>query len=120
METEVHTNDSGNKTMTNLLSLVQIIFVMAGFLLGGVVVIGNFAYTIQGWFGIVLVPPAFVSAWVLQGLIILVLSFFLMRANDGVQDRISAVSHIERGASFSACRFGSGSPQGRQPPIGST
>jgi peptide/nickel transport system permease protein len=87
LETEVQ-NNNGNETLAKLLSLVQIIFVMASLLFGGIIFLGNMAYTIQGWMGILLVPPAYITEWIFQALIILVLSFFLMRANKGVMERL--------------------------------
>jgi peptide/nickel transport system permease protein len=87
METDIQNND-GNKTAVNLLSVFQVIFVMAGFLFGGVIFFGNIVYTIQGWLGVSFIPPAFISELVVQGLIVLVLSFFLLRANQGVMERV--------------------------------
>ncbi|MGY5865282.1 MAG: ABC transporter permease [Candidatus Thorarchaeota archaeon] len=87
METDVSINN-GNGAMIKLLSIVQVIFVMASMLIGGILVLGNMAYTIQGWLGAELVVPVIVSEWVLQGLILLVLSFFLLRANQGVMNKV--------------------------------
>ncbi|TFG33855.1 ABC transporter permease [Candidatus Thorarchaeota archaeon] len=68
-------------------SLLQIVFVMLGFMLGGIIFIGNITYTIQGWIGTSVVVPQFISAWVLQSLIIIVLTFLLLKANQGVMER---------------------------------
>jgi peptide/nickel transport system permease protein len=87
METEVQ-NENGNGTAAKLLSIVQIAFVMISLLFGGIILLGNIVYTLEGWFGLEIVPPEFISAWVLQGLIILALSVFLLRANQGVMERL--------------------------------
>ncbi|MHA2024833.1 MAG: ABC transporter permease [Candidatus Thorarchaeota archaeon] len=87
MESDLQ-NENGNGAMIKLLSIVQVIFVMACMLFGGILVLGNMVYTIQGWLGAELVVPVIVSEWVLQGLIILALSFFLLRANQGVMEMV--------------------------------
>ncbi|MHA1948433.1 MAG: ABC transporter permease [Candidatus Thorarchaeota archaeon] len=78
----------GNGATTKLLSMVQIIFVMISLLFGGIIVLANMAYTIQGWMGAHLVVPLYATEWILQGLVLLVLSFFLLRANQGVMEKI--------------------------------
>jgi len=87
METEVQSN-YGNETMAKLLSIVQVIFIMAGFLFGGVIFFGYLAYGIQGLFGVSLVAPLIVRELILQSLIVLVLTFFMLRANQGVTEHI--------------------------------
>ncbi|MHA2201405.1 MAG: hypothetical protein ACXABN_16130, partial [Candidatus Thorarchaeota archaeon] len=87
MESDLQ-NENGNGAMIKLLSIVQVLFVMACMLFGGILVLGNMVYTIQGWLGAELVVPVIVSEWVLQGLIILALSFFLLRANQGVMEMV--------------------------------
>ncbi|MFW9813627.1 MAG: ABC transporter permease [Candidatus Thorarchaeota archaeon] len=87
METKTQI-ENGNGTTIKFLSIVQIIFVMANLLFGGLVVFGSFAYTIQGWLGVDIMPPAFLGAWMIQSLIILVFSVFLLRANQGVMEQL--------------------------------
>jgi peptide/nickel transport system permease protein len=81
-------NDVESNTAVNFFSIFQIAFVMVGLMLGGIIFLGNFVYSIQGWMGLTIEPPAFLSAWALQGIIILVLSFFLLRANQGVMEKL--------------------------------
>ncbi|MFW9788791.1 MAG: ABC transporter permease [Candidatus Thorarchaeota archaeon] len=83
---DVHTG--GSTTLANLLSILQIVFVMIGLIIGGTVFVGNLAYAIQIFFGADIIPPAFLGAWTLQALLLLVLSFFLLRANRGIMDRL--------------------------------
>lgn len=87
MEREVQT-ENGNGTAAKLLSIIQIVFVMISLLFGGIILLGNIVYTIEGWLGLSVVVPEFISAWTLQGLIILTLSVFLLRANQGVMERL--------------------------------
>ena len=81
-------NENGNTTAANVLAMVQIAFVMAVLLVGGIIVLGNIVFTVQGWMGLTIDPPEFLSMWSLQGIIIIVLSFFLLRANQGVMERL--------------------------------
>jgi peptide/nickel transport system permease protein len=87
METDIH-NNNGNDALAKLLSFVQVIFIMAGLLFGGVIFFGYFAYLVQGLLGISLEVPVFISGWILQSLILLVLSYFMLRANQGVMEHV--------------------------------
>ncbi len=92
MDSESYTSEVQNgteeSTLASIFAAVQVAFVMATLLLGGVIFLGNFVYMIEGWFGLTFVPPAFLSAWALQGILLIVLSYFLLRANSGVMDRL--------------------------------
>ena len=88
MESETKIPDTTNGAAASILSIIQIIFVMVSLMIGGVIFIGNITYAIQGWLGVNVTPPAFLSAWSLQGMIILVLAFFLLRANAGVMEKL--------------------------------
>ncbi|TFG33153.1 ABC transporter permease subunit [Candidatus Thorarchaeota archaeon] len=74
-------------TAVSIFTLIQIVFVMLGLILGGIIFVGGFVYTIQGWMGSQISAPGFLNAWGLQSLIIIVLTFFLLRANQGVMER---------------------------------
>ena len=80
--------ENGNGVAAKILVIVQIAFVMVSLLLGGIILLGNFVYAIEGWMGLPFVPPAFLNMWSLQGLILLILAFFLLRSNQGVMERI--------------------------------
>lgn len=84
---EIHDEVDGTNA-SKVLSIVQIIFVMLSLMLGGIVFLGTFAYMIQEWLGSTIVVPEFLSAWSLQSLIILFLTVFLLRANQGVMERL--------------------------------
>jgi len=92
MESESQiSHDHGNAEegiAIKLLTLVQIIFVMISLLLGGLIFFGNFAYMIQGWMGIKVSPPEFLNILGLQGFLLLVLSIFLLRTNQGIMERV--------------------------------
>ena len=81
-------NDVESSTAASFLTIFQIAFVMVGLMIGGIIFLGNFVYSIQGWLGLTIEPPAFMSALALQGIILLVLSFFLLRANQGVMEKL--------------------------------
>ncbi len=84
-ETQYEPQDT---TTVRVLALLQIVFVMLSLMFGGIIFVGNFVYAIEGWLGIVIAVPEFLGAWMLQSLIILMLTFFLLRSNQGVSDRI--------------------------------
>jgi peptide/nickel transport system permease protein len=88
MESETQTPDTTNGAAASILSIIQIIFIMVSLMVGGLIFLGNITYTIQGWLGSNVSPPEFLSTWALQGMIILVLTFFLLRANSGVMERL--------------------------------
>ncbi|MFW9962884.1 MAG: ABC transporter permease [Candidatus Sifarchaeia archaeon] len=75
-------------TTVRVLVLLQILFVMLSLMFGGIIFLGNFVYAIEGLLGIVVVVPEYFGAWMLQSLIILLLTFFLLRSNQGVMERI--------------------------------
>ena len=81
-------NEHGNGTAANILAIVQIVFASASLILGGIIILGNIVYTMLGWTGLTIAPPILLSIWPLQSIIILVLSVFLLRANQGVIERI--------------------------------
>lgn len=92
MESESHISqdygDAEEGNVVKLFALVQIIFVMISLLLGGLIFFGNFTYMIQGWMGIVVTPPEFLSVLSLQGFLILILSIFLLRNSEGIAERV--------------------------------
>ncbi|MGD9397350.1 MAG: ABC transporter permease [Candidatus Thorarchaeota archaeon] len=88
MESETHIPDTTNGAAASILSIIQIIFIMVSLMVGGVIFLGNITYAIQGWLGSNVIPPQFLSTWALQGMIILVLAFFLLRTNSGVMERL--------------------------------
>ena len=66
-----------------ILRLIVIIMSMCGLVFGFSIIIGNFVYWIMGWF-IKVIPPNYVIAWGLQGLLIIVLSFMLFKTETGI------------------------------------
>ena len=81
-------NDVHDGQLARILGILQIIFVMASLMISGFVFLGNITIGIQGWFGLEFASPGYVTAWFLQSLIILLLTFFLFRANAGVMERL--------------------------------
>jgi len=71
-----------------ILVIIQIIFIMSSLILGGIIFLGNFAYMIQGLMGSTIIPNEMLSMWSLQGFLILILSILLMRANQGVMEKL--------------------------------
>jgi peptide/nickel transport system permease protein len=80
--------DIQNATAVRVLAILQIFFVISSLMFGGIIFLGNFVYAIEGWLGMEFIAPEFLGAWLLQSLIIILLAFFLLRANQGVMERI--------------------------------
>jgi peptide/nickel transport system permease protein len=78
--------DEGSSSLSRMFAVIQIIFVMISLLVGGIILLGNFAYFIEELLGMSFVPPAFLGNWAIQGLLIFFLGFLLLRTNQGVME----------------------------------
>lgn len=80
--------DEGSSSLSSMFGTIQIVFVMISLLIGGIILLGNFAYFIEGLLEMSFVPPAFLGNWAIQGILILLLAIFLLRTNAGVMERL--------------------------------
>ncbi|MFW9954525.1 MAG: ABC transporter permease [Candidatus Thorarchaeota archaeon] len=61
------------------LGLLLLVNSMAAIIFGGSIVTGNLVYSLQPLLGISQIPPAYLSSWPLQGLIVLVIGYVMFR-----------------------------------------
>lgn len=80
--------DEGSSSLSRMFGTIQVIFVTISLLIGGIILLGNFAYFIEELLGMDFVPPAFLGNWAIQGIILLALAIFLLRTNAGVMERV--------------------------------
>jgi peptide/nickel transport system permease protein len=74
----------GRGTQFQILALTQLIVSMMGFMFGGVVVLGSLAVMMGGW---ETEPWLFLTAWFVQSIVVLILSYILLRIGIALLDR---------------------------------
>ena len=85
---QIQDNNGEDAITFRILVIIQTIFVMSSLILGGIIFLGNFAYMIQGFMGIDIVPNQMLSMWPLQGFLVLILSILHMRKIQGVMEKL--------------------------------
>jgi len=85
---QIQDNNGEDAITFRILVIIQTIFVMSSLMLGGIIFLGNFAYMIQGFMGIDIVPNEMLSMWSLQGFLVLILSILHMRTIQGVMEKL--------------------------------
>lgn len=82
--TELYNDVAGRGTQFQILAVSQLIVSMMGFMFGGVIVLGNLVIAMGR---VEAVPWLFVTAWLVQSIIILILGYILMRIGIALLNR---------------------------------